>query len=363
MYKMFQNFEILNSVSESMAIINREGAILFTNKTWNSFSTENNGNASCTGVNTNYFTVCDNATGQEAEMANTAKTGILRVVENAMNIFEMEYPCHSPNQNRWFILRANKIINHPQLTLLAHIDITNRKQAELQVENNYTQSVMINDRLHTTLYKIVHDIQNPLSGIIGLVGLTKSETDIQVLNEYLELIEEGSHDLSEFVKDTLRHLSTSENVESVDVQNVVSQYLNSIKHLALSKNINIVHTVDQNSEFYSNEIEFRSIFSNLVSNALKYSDDRKAEKTIQIHFSSDTDHGVLTVKDNGIGIKKEELSKIMKRNYQVDGHSKDGVGLGLHMVEKSLFSLGGSIEINSEFGVGTEFIVKIPNRL
>ena len=363
MYKMFQNFEILNSVSESMAIINREGAILFTNKTWNSFSTENNGNASCTGVNTNYFTVCDNATGQEAEMANTAKTGILRVVENAMNIFEMEYPCHSPNQNRWFILRANKIINHPQLTLLAHIDITNRKQAELQVEKNYTQSVMINDRLHTTLYKIVHDIQNPLSGIIGLVGLTKSETDIQVLNEYLELIEEGSHDLSEFVKDTLRHLSTSEDVESVSVQNVVSQYLNSIKHLSHSKNINIEHTVDQNSEFYSNEIEFRSIFSNLVSNALKYSDDRKPEKTIQIHFSSDKNHGVLTVKDNGIGIKKDELSKIMQRNYQVDGHSKDGVGLGLHMVEKSLFSLGGSIEINSEFGVGTEFIVKIPNRL
>lgn len=199
-----------------------EGEILFTNKAWNSFSSQNQGTDSLTGEHINYFKICDSTQGNEATMASSAKHGIQQVVGNDLSIFEMEYPCHSPNENRWFILRANKILNYPDLTLVAHIDITNRKIAELEVEKNYKQSIILNERIHTTLHKIVHDIQNPLSGIIGLVDLSKSETDLKVLNEYLGLIEEGSNDLSMFVKDTLKHLATAEKIEPMDVESVIS---------------------------------------------------------------------------------------------------------------------------------------------
>ena len=86
---------------------------------------------------------------------------------------------------------------------MAHIDITNRKIAELEVEKNYSKSLNINERLHATLYRIVHDIQNPLSSIMGLVDLSKSESDTKTLKKYLEIIEKGSTNLSSFVKETL----------------------------------------------------------------------------------------------------------------------------------------------------------------
>lgn len=360
---MSNHFEILNSITESMAVINLAGEILFTNKAWNAFSAQNMGDASCTGINNNYLHICETVEGEESKMATDAKYGIQQVIDKEVEVFELEYPCHSPTENRWFILRASNILTNPDLTLVAHINMTNRKNAELEIEKNYNMSLIINDRLHTTLYKIVHDIQNPLSGIIGLIDLSKSESDINTLNEYLELIEEGSNNLSLFVKATLKHISTSEESQTVDVHHMLSDYLSSIKQLIVSNAIDVRLDIQQPGEFHTNVIEFRSILSNLISNAIKYSDERKSKKFIVVKFSSNQHRGILKVEDNGVGITEEDLSKVTQRNYQVKQQSKSGVGLGLYMVEKSVINLGGSIKINSDFGMGSEFIVDIPNRL
>ena len=358
---MTNAFDILNSIQESIAVITMEGEIIFTNQAWKSFSAENGGTVALTGATANYFQVCDATQGDEAKMADTAKHGIQQVVKDDLKIFEMEYPCHSPSENRWFILRAKKLLSYPNLTLVAHINITNRKIAELEVEKNYQKSLIINERLHTTLHKIVHDIQNPISGIIGLVDLSKSETDLTILNEYLGLIEEGSNDLSLFVKDTLKHLSTAEKSERINFEEVISNYINSVKQLITSHGIELQYAVDQTGEFSTDHSEFRSILSNLVSNAIKYSDRHKPKRFINIHFTSNVHTGVLKVQDNGIGIREENISKIMNRNFQVKS-SKPGIGLGMHMVAKSLINIGGSIKIHSDFGQGSEFVVTIPNQ-
>lgn len=360
---MSNDFEILDSITESMAVINVSGEILFTNKAWGNFSEENKGEDSCTGINNNYLTVCDTVIGDESKMAKEAKTGIQRVIDKELEKFELEYPCHSPTKHRWFILRASHVSTNPELTLLAHINITNRKIAELEIEKNYRKSLIINERLNTTLYKIVHDIQNPLSGIIGLIDLSKSENDIKTLNEYLELIEEGSSNLSAFVTETLKHISTSEELQSVDVDSMVRKYLETIEQLRKSNSIAIKLDIQQQGEFHTNVIEFRSIVSNLISNSIKYCDQSKSEKFIILTFSSDSNKAILKIEDNGVGIRKEDIPKLMQRNYQVNKKSSTGEGLGLFMVEKSVTILGGSIEINSDYGIGSEFIVEIPNRL
>ncbi len=360
---MLNNFEILNSITESMAVINISGEIIFTNKAWHSFSDENMGDDLYTGTNNNYLTTCDLVEGEEVKMAQDAKLGIQKVIDKELKIFELEYPCHSPSEDRWFILRASQVLTHPELTLLAHINITNRRIAELKIEQNYKKSLMFNERLHTTLYKIVHDIQNPLSGIIGLVDLSKSETDINTLNEYLALIEEGSTNLSDFVKETLNHISTSEETQCINVHEKINKYIESVEHLFKANNIALKLDVQQKDAFHSNAIEFQSILSNLVSNSIKYSDDFKKDKFITIRFTSDSKKAILTVEDNGIGIKKEDIPKLVEFNYQVKKTTSDGVGLGLFMVNKSVDIIGGDIEISSEFGRGSKFVVEIPNRM
>lgn len=359
---MLNNFEILDSITESMAIINKSGDIIFTNKAWHTFSMENKGDYARTGINNNYLSTCEAVKGQETKMAKDAKHGIQQVIDRNLDYFELEYPCHSPNENRWFILRVTQVEGNPDLTLLAHINITNRKNAELKVEKNYSKTLIINERLHTTLHNIVHDIQNPLASIMGLINLSKSEKDIESVNEYLDLIEKGSTNLRSFVKETLKHISTIEDFQSVDVARMVSKYIGTIEHLLKSDSIELKLDIQQSGQFYTNEIEFRSILSNLISNAIKYSDNNKAKKFILFGFSSDENRAILKVEDNGIGIKKDDIPKLMKRNYQINKKTSDGVGLGLYMVKKSVKNLDGSIIINSEFGIGSTFTVEIPNR-
>lgn len=358
---MLNNFKILDSVTDSMAIINNTGEILFTNKAWSSFSTDNMGDESCTGIKNNYLTTCDSVKGEESKMAIDANNGIKKVINNELDVFELEYPCHSPSVNRWFILRVSNISTSPDLTLLAHLNITNRKVAELEVEKNYGDLLKINERLNTTLHKIVHDIQNPLYGIMGLVDLSKTESDTETLNEYLEMIKEGSSSLSTFVKETLKHISTSENIESINVSSLVNNYIETIEPLLKLNSINIKLDINQKGEFNTNEIEFRSIISNLIGNSIKYCDNLKSEKNIIFKFSSDSISAVLKIEDNGIGIKKEDIPKLMQRNFQANKASSDGEGLGMFMLEKSIVKLGGFIKINSEIGVGSEFIIEIPN--
>lgn len=355
------HFEILDSITESMAVINHSGEILFTNKAWRSFSADNMGDDSSTGVSNNYFAVCDKVKGHESKMAKDANLGIKKVINGELEIFELEYPCHSPTENKWFILRASKVSTIPELTLLAHIDITNRKIAELEVEKNYSKSLNINERLHATLYRIVHDIQNPLSSIMGFIDLSKSESDTKTLKKYLEIIEKGSTNLSSFVKETLNHISTSDETQSVNINSMATKYIETIEPLLRSNSIDLKLDIHQKGEFTINAIEFRSILSNLIDNSIKYCDNMKSEKFIIVRFSSDVHSAILKVEDNGVGIKKEDIPKLMQRNYQVNKKSSVGVGLGLFMIEKSISKLGGSMNINSDFGIGSEFIVEIPN--
>ncbi|MEO8773057.1 MAG: HAMP domain-containing sensor histidine kinase [Gelidibacter sp.] len=360
---MSKDFEILDAITDSMAIINTLGEIIFTNKAWLAFSDENIGNDSCTGSNNNYLSVCDSVQGDELKSAKDAQRGIQNVIDKKEKIFELEYPCHSPTEKRWFILRASQVLSNPDLTLLAHINITNRKIAELEIEKNYNKSLILNDLVSTTLYKIVHDIQDPLSGIIGLINLSKSESDIETLNEYLELMEVGSSNLSAFVRETLTYISRSEESQKIIFEDMLSKYLETVTPLLKSNGINMTLDIQQKGEFRTNAIEFRSILSNLISNSIKYCDEMKHEKFIIIRFSSDSNRAILKVEDNGLGVKKEDIPKLMQRNYQVNKKSEAGVGLGLFMVAKSVTNLGGSIKIRSNYGIGSEFTVEIPNKI
>ena len=174
------------------------------------------------------------------------------------------------------------------------------------------------------------------------------------------MIEKGTSDLSSFVKETLDHLTTSEDKVPVNASEIINKYVESINQLLKKRLINLNLNIQQEGNFNTNAIEFRSIISNLGGNAIKYSDPFKSGKFINLSLSSHSNSVVLKVEANGLGIKKENLARLMEQNYQVDKKNSEGVGLGLYMVGKSVHKLGGSINIQSEFMKGTTFIINIP---
>ena len=120
----------LDSLSAHIAILDESGTITFVNKTWREFAVSNNavGNVA---EGANYLRVCDAATGKQAEYAAAFAEGVRLVLSNQREEFTLEYPCHSPTEQRWFIGRVTRFPadGHPR-AVIAHENITERKQAE-----------------------------------------------------------------------------------------------------------------------------------------------------------------------------------------------------------------------------------------
>lgn len=118
-----------------------------------------------------------------------------------------------------------------------------------------------------------------------------------------------------------------------------------------------------NADIHVDEMHFTNVIFNLLDNAVKYR--RENEPLELIVSTSDTNKGQLEIKieDNGIGIKKEDLKKIFEKFYRVSTgnlHDVKGFGLGLAYVKKMISELGGEIKVESEYGVGTTFIILLP---
>ncbi len=129
----FFNRSILTSMSSHIAVVDEEGKIMSVNKAWSDFSI-NNGASSLerTGQGSNYFEACRQAALGGDKTAAEALAGIKKVLRKEIPFFEIEYPCHSPSEHRWFLLRVTNFIGNIPKVVTVHTDITARKLSEMQ---------------------------------------------------------------------------------------------------------------------------------------------------------------------------------------------------------------------------------------
>ncbi|MGG9970474.1 sensor histidine kinase [Ferruginibacter sp. SUN002] len=148
--------------------------------------------------------------------------------------------------------------------------------------------------------------------------------------------------------------------EKINISEIINQAINDLQPLAEQKNATITTTFSAPECFISADKSYLLLtFVNLIENGLKFSQ----QPVIQIKTAVEDGFALVTVTDNGIGIKEENKKKIFDRFYRVlDGelHTTKGFGLGLNFVKKVVDAHNGKIIVNSEPGKGSSFIVKIP---
>ena len=109
-------------------------------------------------------------------------------------------------------------------------------------------------------------------------------------------------------------------------------------------------------------MHFTNVIFNLMDNAVKYkAEDRALHLIVSTHNSGS--HLVVSIQDNGIGIRREDLKKIFEKFYRVhtgNRHDVKGFGLGLAYVHNIIKALGGNIHAESDFGKGTKFVISLP---
>jgi PAS domain S-box-containing protein len=123
---------ILNALPAHIALLDHRGVILSVNDRWKNFAGSNALDSSYSGVGQNYLEICEQAQGDCAEEAHAVAAAIRAILSGESNgEFEIEYPCHSPTEQRWFLLRVNPMAKDwPHGAVVVHTDITGRKLAE-----------------------------------------------------------------------------------------------------------------------------------------------------------------------------------------------------------------------------------------
>jgi signal transduction histidine kinase len=359
---MISQYALLNSFNDSTAVIDSKGYILFSNDSWKQFSMNSSGDLNKTDVGVNYLEVCNTVKGKDRSFATNAANGILKIINGELPIFEMEYPCHSKEEQRWFILRATPIKGETKLILLLHINISKRKIAEDLIDKRNNQLNQINSRLNSTLYKIVHDIQGPLNSVEGLTSLSKTQKNIGDTKEILDLIEKSVLKLKEFIQETLKLSTFDFKNESIEFKTILEEIYESIKYSEILNRVEIKFDVIQNTRFFNNKSEIISIISNLINNSLKYYDPEKEKPIVIVSVTTNQEEARIAIKDNGIGISQKFLSKIFKLKFRVEKSTQEGAGIGLYLVGKAVKLLNGKLEIDSKIGEGTEVKIVLPNK-
>jgi signal transduction histidine kinase len=100
--------------------------------------------------------------------------------------------------------------------------------------------------------------------------------------------------------------------------------------------------------------------TNILSNSIKYSDRRKANRFIKVNATVSENNCAIAIEDNGLGIEEQYLDKIFDMYFRAHTSLK-GTGLGLYIVKDTIERLGGSIKVESVPGKGTTFFIELPN--
>lgn len=126
-----QHVALLNAIPAHVALLDSDGVIVAVNEAWRRFATANVLQSSNFCVGQNYLSVCEAAYGQCAEEAQEVATGIRKVLSGELREFGLEYPCHSPDEQRWFRLMVTPLSETPGAgAVVMHIDVTQRRLAK-----------------------------------------------------------------------------------------------------------------------------------------------------------------------------------------------------------------------------------------
>ncbi len=223
------------------------------------------------------------------------------------------------------------------------------------------------------LANMSHEIRTPMNAIMGMCELTMNEELSETVRENNENIYTSGKNLMNIINDLLDFSKIeSGKMELICAEYSLSALVNDVVNMAIArrggKSIEFIVDFDPNIPdlLYGDDVRIRQIIINLLTNAIKYT--RKGGFLLSISYREEY-YGInliISVKDSGIGIKKEALGKIFNTFGQVDtkkNHDIEGTGLGLPISKNLVKLMGGVINIDSQYGQGTEFKVVIPQKV
>jgi two-component system, OmpR family, phosphate regulon sensor histidine kinase PhoR len=263
-------------------------------------------------------------------------------------------------ERRYFEIYGVPIISSHNVwkgVLLVFHEITELKKLE-QVRKDFVANVS-------------HELKTPITSIKGFSEtlLDGAMDDKQALEAFITIILKESDRLQMLVEDLLE-LSRIEqqgfklNIENLDLNKQISEAVTMVEARASEKKITLDLKADSSSTMIPGDVNrLKQVFINLLSNAISYTPSGGA---VSVEIINQLENTIVHVKDTGIGMDSSEIPRIFERFYRVDkarSRNSGGTGLGLAIVKHIMEAHKGAIEVQSEVGKGTMFILKFKKEM
>jgi len=260
--------------------------------------------------------------------------------------------------------------------------IAELERSKKLIEENSAKVTKLNNELHESqleLKKILdnkdkffslisHDLRSPFTSLLGMTNLLTEEYENMTDEEIkrgLENISNSSRLVFNLLENLL-HWSRLQmnriefNPVRINLHDLIREIFILLKNNASEKEIELINNVPDDCEISADINMFHSVFQNLTSNSIKFT---KNNGTITVSVKDSDDYLSIILSDTGIGIKKENISRLFKigEHFSTLGtnHEK-GTGLGLVLCKEMVEKNNGKIKVESEIGKGTTFIIDLP---
>lgn len=240
-----------------------------------------------------------------------------------------------------------------------------RKKSDQALREQNDELVKINKELDSFVYSVSHNLRAPLMSVLGLLNLARIQENKDQMDQYFEMMEHSIQKLDNTLKEILdysRNARKEVEVQQVNIRDIVNESIRRLLYMEGSEQIKKTIDIIEQSPLYADAYRLLVIFNNLLSNSIKYRDPQKEENFIHFYITIEKTMLTIRIQDNGIGIPSNFLPKVFNMFYRATERS-EGAGLGLYIVRETVQKLGGKVDVQSEYGVGTTFEIEIPNKV
>ena len=266
--------------------------------------------------------------------------------------------------NFWGSLTARKVKRKNQYFYEGRIhDISDQVKVAGQMTVLKNSMERLNGELDRFIYSASHDIRSPIASIQGLINILVLELKDENSKKLTELMTVSINRLKRYVDDLTifaKNSKTEIKDTQINFRKLVPEILKRFEPPNGSGNIEVSTQFVGDYSFFSDLFRVRLVLHNVIKNTFEFSDKSKSHQVISIQITTHPDKAVIEIFDNGIGIGASHLNSVFDMFYRASSFSK-GSGMGLYVAREAIIKMGGTISLDSEYGVGTSVKIDLPN--